>query len=244
MTLEPSTLDKAKARRARWYRPISIFRSIMLRPRIYLSVAAGCLALLALPHTLSGNVREALSWIIGGSVYLVIAMRSMIDTKSDVIAARAKRVDDSRTVILALVLLAIAASFVSIAGLINEAKEASRQIKLWYVGLAAATLVVSWTVTQVVFTLHYAHEYYRPTGTEQATQGGASRQALDFPGETNPDYWDFLYFATSIGATSQTSDVSIRSRAVRRLVTVHAVVSFFFNAAVLALTINLAASLV
>ena len=57
-----------------------------------------------------------------------------------------------------------------------------------------------------------------------------------------PDYWDFFYFATSIGAASQTSDVSIRSKHLRRLVTLHAIISFFFNATVLALAINIGAS--
>ena len=92
---------------------------------------------------------------------------------------------------------------------------------------------------QMTFTLHYAHEFYRPSVRGRDEIGG-----LVFPGESKPDYWDFLYFATSIGATSQTSDVGIRSRAIRRLVTVHAIVSFFFNSAVLALTINLAASII
>ena len=232
--------ESTAARRARWYRPVSIFRSIQLRPRIYLAVGAGLIALLLLPRSLSVNVREASSWIIGGLVYLASATRSMIDIDAVIIAARAKRVDDSRVVILAVVLLAIAASFVSIAGLINEAKEASKHVKLWYLGLAATTILVSWSVTQVVFTLHYAHEYYHP----DSRSPDGTRQALDFPGESKPDYWDFLYFSTSIGATSQTSDVAIRSRTLRRLVTVHAVVSFFFNTTVLALTINLAASLI
>ena len=236
------SIESTTARRARWYRPVSIYRSIALRPRMYLAVGAGALALLLLPRSLSANVREASSWIIGGLVYLASAVRSMIDTKADVIASRAKRVDDSRTVILVIVLLAIGASFVSIAGLINEAKDASRHAKLWYLALAASTILVSWIVTQVVFTLHYAHEYYRPSSQGDGPE--APRQGLEFPGEPNPDYWDFLYFTTSIGATSQTSDVAIRSRAMRRLVTVHAVVSFFFNTTVLALTINLAASLI
>ena len=97
--------------------------------------------------------------------------------------------------------------------------------------------MISWGVTQVAFALHYAHDYYRPD--DSSDEGGG----LDFPACNSPDYWDFLYFSTSIGATSQTSDVSIKSRALRRLVTLHATVSFFFNTAVLALTVNIAASL-
>ena len=163
----------------------------------------------------------------------------MADGPSHTMAAPAARADDSRMVIMALILHAIGSSFVSIAGLMTEAKEATRQVKLLYVLLASATIIVSWSVTQIVFTLHYAHEFYRPADRGRDAAGG-----LVFPGEEKPDYWDFVYFATSIGATSQTSDVSIRSRAIRRLATVHAVVSFFFNSAVLALTINLAASVI
>ena len=94
--------------------------------------------------------------------------------------------------------------------------------------------MMSWGVTQIVFAIHYAHDYYRPD------DGGAA--GLRFPECEDPDYWDFLYFSTSIGATSQTSDTEIRSRALRRLVTLHATVAFF-NTAVLALTVNIAASL-
>ena len=76
------------------------------------------------------------------------------------------------------------------------------------------------------------------------SNGNAPAGGLIFPEERQPDYWDFFYFATSIGAASQTSDVSIRSKHLRRLVTLHAIISFFFNATVLALAINIGASLI
>ena len=106
------------------------------------------------------------------------------------------------------------------------------------VGLAATTIFISWVVMQVAFALHYAHQYYRPDHAVPGVNG------LDFPKDAHPDYWDFFYFSTSIGAASQTSDVNINSKELRRLVTLHAIVAFFFNVAVVALMINLAASLV
>ena len=161
----------------------------------------------------------------------------MKSCRIETIRARAAGQDDGRFAVLLLILAAILASFVAIAGLISEAKAAKDLWKVAYLGLAGLTIFVSWTVTQVAFTLHYAHEYYQPHGINDATDG------LTFPNDTTPDYWDFFYFATSIGATSQTSDVAIKSKALRRIVTLHAVASFFFNTTVLALTINLAASL-
>ena len=233
------TETQAPSPRRQWYRPTSIWRSIKTRPRVYLAALAALAAFALLPRSLSGSVREALIWIVAALVYLGVAGRMMVKSSSETIASRAARQDDSRMVIISLILVAVASSFISIAGLMTEAKEATRQVKLLFLSLAALTIVVSWFVMQMTFTLHYAHEFYRPS-----VRGRDEMSGLVFPGETKPDYWDFLYFATSIGATSQTSDVGIRSRAIRRLVTVHSVISFFFNSAVLALTINLAASLI
>lgn len=230
-------MNERSVRRRHWYSPRSLWRSIVLRPRVYLAAAAGAGVLLALPEAVTTATRASLAWNAGGLVYLAGSFLLMRRCGVDVIRSRAARQDDAGFVILAIILLAIAASFAGIAGLINEAKAASRELKYAYLGLAASTTVVSWLVTQVVFTLHYAHEYYAPFHAGEMAAG------LHFPGEEEPDYWDFFYFSTSIGASSQTSDTEIRSRFLRRLVTVHAIVSFFFNTMVLALTINLAASL-
>jgi uncharacterized membrane protein len=221
-----------------WYHPMALVQSVMLRPRFYGAAIAGGLAFAFLPHSWPHTVRWALAWDIGGLIYLLFAIRLMMGCGADRIQARAARRDDSRGVILVMILLAIVASFAAIAGLIGEAKLPStpQAEKIYLTALAVATIMMSWGVTQVVFALHYAHDYYRPD------DGGRGR-GLRFPECEDPDYWDFLYFSTSIGATSQTSDTEIRSRALRRLVTLHATVAFFFNTAVLALTVNIAASL-
>ena len=89
--------------------------------------------------------------------------------------------------------------------------------------------------TQTIFALHYAHEFY---GTGRRAAG------LKFPGDERPDYWDFVYFAFVIGMTFQVSDVGITHREIRRTVVAHGVLSFLFTAAILALAVNIAASLV
>ena len=221
-----------------WYNPIALIQSVMIRPRFYGAAAAGALALILLPHGWPHTVRTALAWDIGGFIYLFFALHLMRDCGADRIKARASRRDEGRVAILFMILFAIAASFAAIGGLIGEAKlpATPQSEKAFLAVLAVVTIMMSWGVTQVVFAIHYAHDYYRPD------DGGAAG-GLRFPECEDPDYWDFLYFSTSIGATSQTSDTEIRSRALRRLVTLHATVAFFFNTAVLALTVNIAASL-
>jgi uncharacterized membrane protein len=222
-----------------WYNPLAVIQSIAMRPRFYAAVLVGALAIAFLPQSWPGMARAVAAWDLGGLTYLLFAFRLVITCGADRIRARAARRDDSRFVILTIILFAIAASFAAIAGLIGEAKAPSTEAtgKLVLGALAVLTIMISWVVTQVAFALHYAHDYYGP---DESSDAGAG---LIFPGCEQPDYWDFLYFSTSIGATSQTSDVSIKCRALRRLVTLHATVSFFFNTAVLALTVNIAASL-
>jgi uncharacterized membrane protein len=224
-------------RKRGWYHPRSIIGSLAIRPRLYVSALAGLAALVLLPRDWPAGVREAVAWDLFAGIYLILAFHIMLTCKGEALRARAAQQDDSGIVILVIILLAITASLVAIAGLLGAAKEApGRTLNL---ALAAATIVLAWTVTQVVFTLHYAHEYYRPTGGSPAIAEG-----LDFRGDRNPDYWDFFYFATSFGAASQTSDISILTKPLRRLATLHAIISFFFNTAVLALSINLAASMI
>jgi uncharacterized membrane protein len=102
--------------------------------------------------------------------------------------------------------------------------------------VTAATVVLSWTFTHIVFTLHYANIYYRPN--EEGTAGG-----LEFPGKRAPDYRDFVYYAFVIGCAAQTGDVNTTSIAMRRVSLIHGIVAFGFNTAILALTINVGASL-
>jgi uncharacterized membrane protein len=99
--------------------------------------------------------------------------------------------------------------------------------------LAIITIVLSWAFIHTMFALHYAHEFYDES----------DGRGLTFPGgEDEPDYWDFVYFALVVGMTSQVSDVGVTSKVIRRTVAAHGVVSFFFNVALLALMVNIAAS--
>lgn len=229
-------------KQANWYNPRSIGRSLVLRPRVVAAAIIGIVALFLLPHSLHAAVREAIAWCLSGSAYLAMSFRTMSQCHSDRIRTRAARQDDSGVVILVLVLMAIFSSFAAILGLLAAAKEATEQGKVIYAGLTATTIVISWLVTQVTFTFHYAHQYYAPQ--QFPKQGEKNVHPLAFPNDATPDYWDFFYFATSFGAASQTSDVMINSKEIRRLTILHAVVSFFFNTMVLALTINLAASMI
>jgi uncharacterized membrane protein len=102
--------------------------------------------------------------------------------------------------------------------------------------LMLATVVLVWTFVNTLFTLHYAHLYY-----SRAADGGDCG-GLEFPGGGKPEMSDFAYFAFTIGVAVQTADVAISSPRIRRIVTMHALLGFFFNIGVLALTLNVISS--
>jgi uncharacterized membrane protein len=140
----------------------------------------------------------------------------------------AARSDANRVVLLvisALLSLVILAAIVAELGMRSQLELADKL-------LIVASLVLVWTFGNAVYALHYAHIYYS-SGAE-----GSDRAGLLFPGTKDPVMSDFAYFAFTLGAAAQTSDVQITSPHLRRLVTVHCVIGFFFNLGVLALTIN------
>ena len=105
------------------------------------------------------------------------------------------------------------------------------------VALVVLTLVLAWLFSNVIYALHYAHLYY------SNDENGEDQRGLDFPDCKEPDYWDFLYFAFTLGMTFQTSDVEIRSRRLRRIVLGHTLAAFVFNIGVIAFTINTVGSM-
>lgn len=216
----------------------AIVNGLKLRRRLLLAVAIAAVVLALLPESLQLSARMALAWCAGGIIYLMLTFAVMSAADTSRIRSAAAVVDEARLVFFAVLLLAILSSFYAVFTLIGEAKDLAGYEKSWRISLAALTVIVSWLVMQVIFTLHYAHDFYGESDT------GGPAGGMIFPGDGEPDYWDFFYFTTSIGAASQTSDVSITSKAVRRMVAFQAVLAFIFNTTVVALAINLASGLI
>lgn len=137
--------------------------------------------------------------------------------------------DANRTVVLAVSTLITLVVMAAIAGELPAAKHREPGALLRLI----VTLLLTWLFANVVYALHYAHEYYRAGKAPGEEAGG-----LDFPGSGHPDYLDFAYFSLTLGMTFQTSDVEISSRSIRRIVTAHSFAAFIFNIGVIAFTIN------
>ena len=216
-----------------------LFLYLRVHPRLISSVLVAISLFLALPSSLAWSARIIPSLDLGGGLFLTLTWLMMVHATPERMRRRARLQDEGRVTILVLTVGAALFSIAAIGIELRGVKDQTSPIMALRLGLAIASIVVSWLVTHTMFALHYAHSYYGDG------DGGADDQegGLSFPQSEHPDYWDFLYFAFVIGMTAQTSDVAIGSRAMRRLALAHSVLSFFFNTVILALSINIVAGL-
>ena len=220
-------LDEVLARFRKMPVPV---RVVYARPRTFFSMAIGIVVFFLLPDSLRLVTRLLVGWDVFVSLYLALVYIMMLRCGVAHIRRDAVLQDDGRFLILLVTALG---AFASIAAIVFELGASNRSGP----GLALATITIalSWAAVHTGFALHYAHEFYR----------GSKPGGLQFPSgdsDDEADYWDFVYFSFVIGMTAQVSDVGITDKIIRRTATVHGIISFVFNTALVALMVNIAAS--
>jgi len=213
-----------------------IVRVGVAHKRLILSVLLGIATAAAL-HVATGLdtvTRLLIGWDTGLLIYLAAAAVMM--TRCSTVAAIRHNAAIQDEGAFAILLLTVAAAVASIGAIFFELAALDRKDPHYglYIALTFATVALSWAFTHVIFALHYAHDFYGE---------GVRRNGLKFPDDTQPDYWDFVYFAFVIGMTFQVSDVAVTHKSIRRMVVSHGALSFFFSTAIVAMTVNIAAGL-
>ncbi|MCS4509206.1 DUF1345 domain-containing protein [Xylophilus ampelinus] len=214
-----------------------------LRRLGYAAAVGGLVFAAATP--LAPPVRLLLAWVAAGATDLCLAWLLARHFEAPRIRGRAKAQDESAAVLFLAMVVALCASVVAIVVLLQQTRDLPQSQRGAHVALSMLAVATSWLWIHTLFAFRYAHRYYQGEdgGPEAAEAQKAASGGLDFPGEGDPDYFDFLYQALVIGMTSQVSDVQVTSSAMRRLVTVHGLMAFVFNVVLLALGVNAAASM-
>ena len=169
-----------------------------------------------------------LGWCAHVVTYAALVLHRLGDAPAETMRYRARAMTEGRAVITALSVLAAAASL-----LIVVQQLVLRQDQgLTGLLIALIAITLSWCYVHLLFAQDYAHEYWM------------QEAGLVFPGgDGTPEFSEFLYFAFSIGMTFQVSDVTTNAPRMRRLVLLHGLVSFAFNAVILAAAVNTVAGL-
>ncbi len=196
-------------------------------PRFVAFALVALLTALWSVSTLGWRVGVPLAFDAGAAVFLLSCV-PLLGANAQAMRAAAVRNDANRA---ALLLLCAALAVVVLAAIAAELGQRGAP-KPPVVALVIATLLLAWGFANAVYTLHYAHLFYT-AGADGSDSGG-----LSVPGTDEPDYWDFVYFAFTLGMTFQTSDVTLTSRAMRRVATGHCLIAFLFNLGVVAFSVN------
>jgi uncharacterized membrane protein len=189
-------------------------------------------------ESLLSRERGIAAWDIGAAVYILLIALLFALSPPTRMEANARAQENGEWTLFFLVLAGATASFAAIIGEFGAMSHVTGAAKTEKILFVAVTLTLSWLLTQAIFALRYAHEFYSRACPSDDIDAG-----LVFPEEPKPDYWDFLYFSAVLGMTFQVSDVQITSRKLRRLATLHGMLGFLFNTVIIALTVNLASGI-
>jgi uncharacterized membrane protein len=170
-------------------------------------------------------------WNAGGAALLFLAWVLIVSADETITQERAGSEDPGRTLVYIVVLLASSVSLLAALELTRHVAEMPKADAAMAEIMCLVTVALAWGLTHTAFTLRYAHLFYRD---DSEGVGG-----VEFPGTKTPSYFDFAYFAFTIGMCFQTSDVCISTTQFRRAVLLHAVISFGYNTAIIAFVLNL-----
>lgn len=206
--------------------------------RLLVALICGVAAYFIFRHVTSLPAQVLSIWIVFALTIIILDWIIILTAHPREIHKIAKVEDSSRVLIFLFVIVASLVSLVAIISLLMSSKGHGSHNVSEHIFLTLTSVFVSWWLVHTVFALRYAHLYYAPDVKDCKTLG------LQFPDEPEPDYLDFIYFSFVIGMTFQVSDVEIASRHIRRLAWMHGLISFIFNTAIVALSINIVSGLV
>jgi uncharacterized membrane protein len=199
--------------------------------RLVASSLAGAFVFVFAAPRLIGPTASLLAWDAAGLTLLGLAWALLVTSDASLTRARAAEDDPGRTFVYAIVVLTSLVSIVSATLLVGTLRGLEPGSKHLTAALCLLAVVLAWALTHTAFTLRYAHLYYR--------EDGEGVGGVDFPGQGNPTYFDFAYFAFTVGMCFQVSDATVSSPQIRRSVLLHAIISFAYNSILLAFVLNL-----
>jgi uncharacterized membrane protein len=179
------------------------------------------------------------AWIVGWDAFaLTLVISSVIifnNLEMKHIQTLAIQEDSSATIRFLTLLTGACASLAAIIFLQSKHNQEADI----HLPVSILAVVLSWVVIHVMFTFRYAHQYYdyEKHKADQIARG------IDFPNDKEPTYWDFAYFAFTVGMTAQVSDTPVQSKRIRKLVLLHSLISFAYNTIIIALTISIVSGL-
>lgn len=212
-----------------------MIKLLRYHPRMWIALGAGAAAFFFFPASWSILIRVLAGWDVGVTLFLVLVCIWMSGLTAQEICSRYIEEDETAPIILVVVTVAALLSLVAIVEPLATLKQVGGRDRIGHIVLTVVTLIDSWILVPTMFTTHYADMFYSVKKAERP---------LSFPETEMPAFWDFAYFSFTIAAACQTADVLTTRTSIRKIVIVHELISFVFNATILGFAINVTAGLI
>lgn len=215
---------------------LRLYRILRARPDFSIAYALGAASYFLPIPAPEGVLRAVVAWDTGSFLFLAATLFTFMRALDRDISADAKRHQEGEWAVFTITVLGAAMSFAAI--FLFSKAAGHRTHEEASLAFVIVTLVLSWLTTHIMFAYRYAHEYYSyDLGGKEIDRG------IEFPHDDRPDYLDFVYFSFVLGMTFQVSDCNVTAKKLRRLATLQGLIGFIFNTVILALSVNIAASL-
>src|SRR5450830_1164321 len=203
-------------------------------PRLSAAAVLGlAVGILAPADTIISKI--LIGWNAGVWTYLILMLWLTSRSRADDVKRFAEIEDENAGLVLFMVCIAAIASLATITLNLVGSKDLDSTARLLHYGFTGMTVIGSWLLTGVIFSVHYARLFYTWEGDEPALRFAE--------GLRNPNYSDFLYFSFTIGVAVQTGEVGVATRSMRKVVLGQSLIGFLFNTAIIGFSINIAAGL-
>lgn len=213
--------------------PVPLLDSSRSVVRVAIAVAVGVAIYTGVALRHSASTAAFLAWDTAGIVLLGLSWSVVLRATADETRAHAGTDDPGRTLVYVVVIVTSAVSLLAATILVRNARSVVPELKEIAIALCLVSVGLAWAMTHTAFTFRYAHLYYR--------EDTGSLPGITMPGGGAPAFFDFAYFAFTIGMCFQVSDMSVASPQIRKTVLLHSVMSFAYNSVILAFVLNLVA---
>lgn len=191
---------------------------------LQLAVAATGLVVIA-----DDSIEALLVWCVAGSAYAIGAMIVLASlARRNAPAPATLAIERSWLVSVVLAAVTILPSLIgAIAAFTVVAFDDGTEDGILFRLIGVWAMVLSWGLLHWGFAQWYMYRYRTD-----------AERPLRFPATPDPSIVDFAYLAFTIGTTFAVSDVETHAPRIRWLITVHSVISFFFNGAIIVFALS------
>jgi len=198
------------------------------------------IAAYGLSYPLEPDLRILFGYDLAMGTYLAFLVIRLANADGAATRELAEKKETSNAAVLSLAALLSGCSLAGVGFMLHRSKNWTVLMANAHLGLSLLAVFLSWTLLHAMFGIHYARLYYDPTPPAGEP---VDRRPLEFPDDEQPDFWDFMYFAFTLAVCYQVSDITIRSRHLRRVALAHMLLSFLNVTLILGLVVEIVSTL-